>query len=411
MLDVGLVEHEFKGKAHLEEELLIVAGLHPAPDRYEDPLDTYSRLWIMMNRAAVRKFIPDDVPAIPPSPSARSISSTPSDLPSSSVPRESTPVPLSHTLQHSFMARPSSRCVRPLRKVPLSKLRQRCLPLLPWLLQSKVLTPRLEPRAGIFNMSRTINRADVELLSTRSVAGVGNFILTQVSAIPTVVAVMVGKHGALLRGYEAVRREHQDTQVKLSHFQQGLVEKGGKTKETEAKLREELESLKAKLVEKEGQVIALSMENEVVKASIVQAYTRGREEGVVSGMNIYKESSEFATEVIHQGSTYYIDGFSTCLEQFKNLGNLPPDFDLSFLNMRADGFGNIEVPGPSGGNLRFLVCRAEFRAQAGVFPRRVDFFLLARIVLDPTSPLAFPHGDLFSLPFYGAWCYPLVLGV
>ncbi|KAK4423359.1 hypothetical protein Salat_1918700 [Sesamum alatum] len=98
MLDICLVEHEFKGKVSLEEELLIVAGLHPAPDRYEG---------IMMNRAAVRKFILEDVPAIPPSSSARSVSSTPSDLPSSSIPREfdSCPSPVVHSSLSSGHAR------------------------------------------------------------------------------------------------------------------------------------------------------------------------------------------------------------------------------------------------------------------------------------------------------------------
>ncbi|KAK4417201.1 hypothetical protein Salat_2545700 [Sesamum alatum] len=126
-----------------------------------------------------------------------------------------------------------------------------------------------------------------------------------------------------------------------------MDEEGARARETEAKFREEIEALRNQLVEKEGQIVTLTIENEVVKASIVQD-TRGREEGVVSGMTLYKESSEFETEVLHQGSSYYIDGFSTCLDQFKNLGNFLPGFDLSFLNVRADGFGNVEGESPSG---------------------------------------------------------------
>ncbi|KAK4424605.1 hypothetical protein Salat_1654100 [Sesamum alatum] len=270
MLDVGLVEHEFKGKAILEEELLIVAGLHPAPDRYEGPLDAYSRLRIMMNCAAVRKFIPEDVPAIPPSPLARSVSSTPSDLPPSGVPHKLTPAPP----QSYTPAFPQGTPVIESKASPLSQKRPRLEEVQreetptggssePLVFPAQVLTPRLEPRAGVFNMSRTINRADVELLATSSVTGAGNFVIMQVSAIPAAIAAMVEKHGALIGGHEAVRRELQDTQVKLSQCQQRLRRKG----------REELESLKAKLVENEGQVVALSMENEAVKASTVQAYT------------------------------------------------------------------------------------------------------------------------------------------
>ncbi|KAK4426609.1 hypothetical protein Salat_1429600 [Sesamum alatum] len=81
MKEAGLVDHEFNAKKILEEELLLVAGLHPAPDRYEGPLDRLTRFRIMMNRAAVRKFISDDVPAMPSSSRTRSAPSTPSDLP------------------------------------------------------------------------------------------------------------------------------------------------------------------------------------------------------------------------------------------------------------------------------------------------------------------------------------------
>ncbi|KAK4424415.1 hypothetical protein Salat_1634900 [Sesamum alatum] len=44
MKEAGLIDHEFKAKAIMEEELLIVAGLHPAPDKFEAPLDYFTRL-------------------------------------------------------------------------------------------------------------------------------------------------------------------------------------------------------------------------------------------------------------------------------------------------------------------------------------------------------------------------------
>ncbi|KAK4423199.1 hypothetical protein Salat_1902700 [Sesamum alatum] len=265
MTDVGLVSHEFKAKAILEEDLLIVTGIHPTPDRYEGPLDTYSRLRIMMTSAVVRKFIPEDVPAIPPSPSARSVSSTPSEAPSASVPRATSPPPpqsyaaaFPHgtpiievstspdegtPFQTPLEVHPSSPIPPPVEAVSSSQKRPRIEEV-----------PIEDPPAGeasellVFSAQAT-NRADVELLSSRSVAGIGNFLLTQISAIPAVVAAM------------------------------RMDEEGAQTRDTEAKLREEIEAFRNQLVEKEGQIVTLTMENEAVKASIVQAYTRGRGRG------------------------------------------------------------------------------------------------------------------------------------
>ncbi|KAK4422981.1 hypothetical protein Salat_1880700 [Sesamum alatum] len=89
MKEAGLVDHEFSAKAILEDELLVVAGLHPASDTYDGPLDRFSRLRIMMNRVAMRKFIPEDVPAIPTSSGSRPV--LPNDLPANLVPPAGTP--------------------------------------------------------------------------------------------------------------------------------------------------------------------------------------------------------------------------------------------------------------------------------------------------------------------------------
>ncbi|KAK4415542.1 hypothetical protein Salat_2661600 [Sesamum alatum] len=210
MLDVGLVAHEFKAKAILEEELLIVAGLHPAPD------------WIMMNRAVVHKFIPDDIPTIPLSSSTRSVSSNPSNVPSASAPRAITPrsytpaFPQGTPIEVSTSPEEDPASKRLLSKSPLLLVEAPSLSF-----PAPILTPRLEPKAGVFNMSRTINRSEVELLSSRSVQGL-----------------------------------HID-------------EEWARAGEVEAKLREEIEALRTQLVEKEGQVVTLTMENEVVKASTV----------------------------------------------------------------------------------------------------------------------------------------------
>ncbi|KAK4417430.1 hypothetical protein Salat_2568600 [Sesamum alatum] len=53
----GLLDHGFKAKALVEEDLLILVGLHSVPDTYTGPESRYFRLQTMMNRAVVRKFL------------------------------------------------------------------------------------------------------------------------------------------------------------------------------------------------------------------------------------------------------------------------------------------------------------------------------------------------------------------
>ncbi|KAK4435322.1 hypothetical protein Salat_0695600 [Sesamum alatum] len=43
MIDAGLMAHRFKAKAILEDELLIIVGLHPALDPYEGPVDRFTK--------------------------------------------------------------------------------------------------------------------------------------------------------------------------------------------------------------------------------------------------------------------------------------------------------------------------------------------------------------------------------
>ncbi|KAK4423575.1 hypothetical protein Salat_1940300 [Sesamum alatum] len=317
MVDMGLIAHGFNAKAILEEELLIVAGIHPAPDPYKGPLDPVTRFQTMMNRAAVRKFIPEDVPAIPLSPEARSASATPSDPPSSSRPRSITPP----TVQSYSAAYPQGTPIidvvtSPEETVPLSTPPS-ASPIPPpveltpssqgkphlgessvppsspppvgvasgsFVFPAPVLTPRLNPAAGVFNQVRTVNRSDVESLSTRSMMGLGHFILAQTSTTPAAITAMLEKYEAMRKELEAIRLELQEVRTNLVVCQRRLDEEKSQSVEKENKIRAEVEIFRAQVVEK----------------------------------------------------------------SFTNLGNLPPDFDFSFLNVRADGFGRIGGDGPFG---------------------------------------------------------------
>ncbi|KAK4428375.1 hypothetical protein Salat_1137100 [Sesamum alatum] len=99
----------------------------------------------------------------------------------------------------------------------------------------------------------------------------------------------------------------------------------------ESKSWEEISLLRAQLEEKDRQMSVQAMEIESLRTTSLQSYSRGREEGLQAGHSAavaaYKASPEYAEEVFRQGSSFYADGFTVCVEQFKNLGNLPPDFD------------------------------------------------------------------------------------
>ncbi|KAK4424414.1 hypothetical protein Salat_1634800 [Sesamum alatum] len=310
----------------------------------------------MMNRVVVCKFIPKDVPAMPSSSGTRSAPSTPSDFPPEVTPCSVTPPPLSSYIEACPQETPVIGWSLLLKNRRLFRLHRRTQPLSPLPppveglpsahkrprtskvgiedtpsvvgeeseldFLAPVLTPRLDPQAGVSNMSKVVHRADVDVLAPRTLQGIGNFVLAQTSIIPAAITAMVEKYSHSLRNFE--------------------IERG-------AKLREELEALKGQVVEKDSQIALLSMENDVVRASTMQAYTRGKEEGVFSLVTTYKDSPEYATEIYHQASAFYIDGFATCLAQFKNIGNLSPGFDLSFVNVRVDGFGRTGSGGPSRG--------------------------------------------------------------
>ncbi|KAK4423956.1 hypothetical protein Salat_1978500 [Sesamum alatum] len=311
MKEAGLVDHEFSAKALLEDELLVVAGLYPALDTYGGPLDRFSRLRIMMNCAAVRKFIPEDVPAIPTSSGSRPV--LPDDLPADLVPPIGTPS--------------SSRFLRPALPDDLA------VGVTPLAGASSSTRPRMSPspvsqlNPSPFPQGNPIIEVGTSEENTTSQTPSD---LPPTSPLPPPVE-------ALSSSLKRPRREETPSEGTPRSYEEVL----GLTFPAPV-FTPNLDP------RADGQITALTLENEVVRASMVQAYTRGREEGASSAVAALKNSHEYAVELSRHGSSFYIDGFATCLEQFKNLGNLPQDFDLSFVNVRANGFGHVRGEGSSG---------------------------------------------------------------
>ncbi|KAK4413824.1 hypothetical protein Salat_2795200 [Sesamum alatum] len=187
MKEAGLVDHEFKAKSILDEELLIVVGLHPAPDTYEGPLDHFTRLQIMMNRAAVR--IPEDVPVMPSSSGTRYVPSTPTDLPPELTPSSSTPPSAPINPEADVRATPIIEVITSPEDTTPPPVQSEGLPLEPYPLSpvdglpSSYKRPRTLEKAAAFNMLKTVNRVDVEVLAACNYPNLGNFVLAQATIV------------------------------------------------------------------------------------------------------------------------------------------------------------------------------------------------------------------------------------
>ncbi|KAK4438425.1 hypothetical protein Salat_0176800 [Sesamum alatum] len=163
-----------------------------------------------------------------------------------------------------------------------------------------VPTPRMEPQAGVFNMNHNVPCADVDILSTRSMQVLGQFPLAQAYTTAATATAMVEKYEALVCYLEQVYLKLKETRTKTLNIHRRLQEGEAQAREIEVKLRVELNLLKSQMDEREKQMVILSIENEVLKSTTVQAYDRGGEEGISfgqsSGATLYKNSQEFTEE-------------------------------------------------------------------------------------------------------------------
>ncbi|KAK4415092.1 hypothetical protein Salat_2616400 [Sesamum alatum] len=285
----------------------------------------------MMNRVVVRKFLLEHLPANPlSSSSTRSASATPSEIQSScrgrspsrtpsvirpdstfpsSVPLQCTDAPIETPVidvetspETDTTPKPSSSpLVTPSEVGSSSQKRPRIEDVpqgeetappvdpsasAPPFFPLPVMFPQFNPKAGVSNMCKAVNKGDVESLSGRSMESLGG-----------------------------------------------------------------VTALRSQIEEKDRSLAMQSVKMESLRTASLQSYTRGREEGLLAGQSVvvvaFEASPEYAEEIFRQGSSFYADGFTVCAEQFKNLDNLPPNFDFNFLDMRADGFGRMGGAGPS----------------------------------------------------------------
>ncbi|KAK4428842.1 hypothetical protein Salat_1184100 [Sesamum alatum] len=316
---VGPLEHGFEAKALMEEDILIVAGLHPFEDTYSGPESQ-----VMMNRAAIRKFFPKNIPSKPLSSSTtKSASATPTDIQSSGrgrspsmtplnlPPSSSSPSPLPAQLVDALLEPPMIEVVTspkndppqvsisPSWSSPQDPSPDMAVPKSDPVSSSAfpvpMMTPQFNPKAGVSNMLKAVHRADVNFLAGRPVEGLGQLLLSHTAMTPAIIV-------ALVEIYEKMRRDYESISLQL-------------------------------------------------KDIISQLETLSREEGLPEGqapaVAPFKASPEYTEEVFRQGTSFYADVFTVCAEQFKNLGNLPPDFDYNFLDMRVDGFGSVGGVGGS----------------------------------------------------------------
>ncbi|KAK4417392.1 hypothetical protein Salat_2564800 [Sesamum alatum] len=279
----------------MEEDLLIVAGLHPVENTYSDLESHYSRLLLRIHFPPRVRNQPRPLP--------RTFSEWTRSF--------SFGDPLEHTSK-LFFSQPFPFSDVDVLWGPWAPYRDRSpdkvvhegeLASSPAFL-ALMATPQFNPEATVSNMLITVHRADVNYLAGRPVEGLG----------PT----------ALVPYY-------YDPRHYSCH---------------ETRYREELRILKGQLEDKNRVLTMQSIEIDSLKNLTFKSYTKGREEGLAKGQSsavaAFKASLEYIKEVFRQG-TSFADGFTVCAEQCKNLGNHPPDFDYNFLDMRADGYGRIGV--------------------------------------------------------------------
>ncbi|KAK4421840.1 hypothetical protein Salat_2134600 [Sesamum alatum] len=317
----GLLDHGFKAKALMEEDLLTLAGLHPVPDTYTGPDSRYFRLQTMMNHAAVRKFLPENVPLNPlSSSSTRSASATPSDIQSSGrgqSPSHTPPIARLSSVSPSppLTGQISSSLETPVIEVETSPEGDTIPipsypPFVPQVEEGSssqkrprieetpqgeevpssdppptaasasfplpVMTPQFNPKSGVSNMCKAGNKDDVEFLSGRSMESLGHLILSQTAMTPPIVMAMIERFDKMRANLEAALAQLKGGRIQVESLKKQLADE-------ESKSREEISLLRAQLEEKDRQLSVQAIEMESLRTNSLQSYSRGREEGLQAG--------------------------------------------------------------------------------------------------------------------------------
>ncbi|KAK4421221.1 hypothetical protein Salat_2072600 [Sesamum alatum] len=235
----------------------------------------------MMNRAAVRKFLPENVPSNPlSSSSTRSASATPSDIqwsgrgqsPSRTPPiarlgsvspspppigqigssletplievetspeGDTIPIPSSPP----FVPQATHRGGTSGEEVPSSDPPSTAAPTsfpLP------VMTPQFNPKSGVPNMCKAANKDDVEFLSGRSMESLGHLILSQTAMTPPIVMAMIERFDKMRANNEAALAQLKGGRIQVESLKKQLADEESKS--------QEISSLRAQLEEKDRQL-------------------------------------------------------------------------------------------------------------------------------------------------------------
>ncbi|KAK4421843.1 hypothetical protein Salat_2134900 [Sesamum alatum] len=215
----GLLDHGFRAKALLEEDLLIVAGLYPVKDPYIGPESCYSRHWTPSS--------------VPPGPASHSLYT--SDVPPEPLVIEVVTSPQADTTLAPSESPPSLPFVSPPEAGSSSQKRPRVegnpqeeffpggdspqTPAFP----SRVMTPQYNRKARLSNTCKTVHCEDVNSLDS-----------------PTITVTMVER-------YEKVRKSlvMSMSQLRGAHSQMKALNKQPTDEGTN--FREELKDLKNQL--------------------------------------------------------------------------------------------------------------------------------------------------------------------
>ncbi|KAK4412364.1 hypothetical protein Salat_2883300 [Sesamum alatum] len=287
----------------------------------------------MMNRAAIRKFLLENIPSNPLSSSSmKSASATPSDIqssgqgrspsvtPSNLLPSLTSPSPLPTQLADASLEPPmievetspeidpSQAPISPSHTSPQdpslnSQKRPRIKNLSPNVAASEggpapssafpapVMTPQFNLKAAVSNMLKAVHHAAVNSLASRPVEGLRQLLLSHTAMTPAITV-------ALVERYEKMRRDYEGISLQLKDICSQDETLENKFSDEEAKHHEELHMLKGQLEDKDRVLTMQSIKIESLKTMSFQSYTRGREKGLAEGqasaVAAYKAFPEYA---------------------------------------------------------------------------------------------------------------------
>ncbi|KAK4428905.1 hypothetical protein Salat_1190400 [Sesamum alatum] len=156
------------------------------------------------------------------------------------------------------------------------------------------MAPQFNPKAGVSNMCKVVNKGDVESLFGHYMKGLGHLLLSQTAMTPAIIVAMIERYDKMMANLEAALSQLKRARTQADNLKKQLGDE-------DSKFQEEMSVLKAQVEEKDRKLAMQVIEMESLRTTSIESYTRDREEGLVVGQSAvvatFKASPEFVEEV------------------------------------------------------------------------------------------------------------------